>query len=82
MLDDTPNRYFVAIGKNSRWQEVTKEDYVRAERQAGFYPTYGPDSEPCTGGFGTGAIQGTLCYRGDNLPEDFIPLTGEPTPKD
>jgi hypothetical protein len=75
------DRYFIKVGENSQWQEVTKEDYVSAERGAGFHNTMGRPDEPATAGFGNGHIHGSLSYGGVHLPEDFIPLKGDPMNK-
>lgn len=39
-------------------KEVTKEEYIKAERQAGFHSKLGPDHE-ATGGFGSGGMKGS-----------------------
>lgn len=72
MADD--DRYFIRTGDSTPWREVDKEDYVNAERMAGFYNTLGQPEEPATAGFSNGRVQGRLCYGGDHLPENFIPL--------
>lgn len=38
--------------------EVTKAEYVRAERAAGFHNTLGQPEEPATAAFGTAKISG------------------------
>lgn len=43
--------YFLQRG-DGPWREVTKVDWVRAERSAGFRNTLGKPDEPGTGGFG------------------------------
>lgn len=72
------DRYFLRTGKGSRWQEVSKEDYVSAERSAGFFNTLGRPYDPATAGFHSGNVSGRLCYGGKNLPEHFVPLWSEP----
>jgi hypothetical protein len=72
------DRYFVQYSGNDPWQEVTKDGYVDAERGAGFYNTLGRPDQPATASFGNGRISGRLCYGGRHLPEEFIPLEGEP----
>jgi len=42
-------------------QEVTREQFIRAERGAGFRPKYGGDGL-ATGGFSTGTIRGRIQY--------------------
>lgn len=45
------HRYFIKYGLSSREQEVTKAEFVDAERAAGFVSTTGTPNEPATGGF-------------------------------
>lgn len=71
------DRYFVQMGESSPWQEVSKENYVNAERMAGFRNTLGRPDEPATSSFSSGPIAGSLCYGGKNLPEIFVPLEEE-----
>lgn len=42
-------RYFIRA--RSKWEAVTKEEYVRHERAAGFHNTMGQPDEPATGAF-------------------------------
>lgn len=42
--------------------EVTKERFIEAERQAGFYPKSGNPEDCATGGFGAGGITGHVRY--------------------
>ena len=55
------DRYFLKYGRGS-WIGVTKEEFIRAEREAGFYPKgynylRGEGADVCaTGGFGVGGI--------------------------
>ena len=47
--------------------EVTKEEWCRYERQAGFHLGHGPDdiTKPATGGFsGYNGITGRIVYEG------------------
>ena len=55
------------------WQEVTKEDFVLAERSAGFRPRGGGDGM-ATAGFTSGALQGKIAFGERSLPEKFLPL--------
>lgn len=48
-------RYFLQIG-NEREREVTKAEFVSAERNAGFRNTMGQPDEPATAGFGNSRI--------------------------
>lgn len=45
-------RYYIKRGSQPE-QEVSKEDWVRTEREAGFYNTLGHPDEPGTGSFST-----------------------------
>lgn len=57
-----------ADAPGSDWATVTKEDWIKAERQAGFCPKMASDDprfmKVCaTGGFGSGSIQGRLVRK-------------------
>jgi len=58
-------KYFLTLGDQPE-KEVTKETWVKAERQAGFRNTTGESDEPATGGFsstiGEEPISGRLSY--------------------
>lgn len=43
--------YLTESDDDDNWIEVTKEEYVRAERAAGFRNTMGRPDEPATAGF-------------------------------
>lgn len=45
-------RYFVTTDERGE-REVTKEEYVRVERNAGFWNTLGRPDEPGTSSFGS-----------------------------
>ena len=45
--------------------EVTREEWLTAERRAGFWPTHGGDG-PATGGFSGGGVHGRIEY--DDVP--------------
>jgi hypothetical protein len=56
-------RYFLSIsGVEDSEKEVTKEQFVRAERAAGFRNTMGRPDEPATGSFSNGAVSGRVEY--------------------
>lgn len=40
-------------------KKVTREEWISAEREAGFYPKYGGDG-PATGGFSGNGISGSI----------------------
>jgi hypothetical protein len=50
MINIKKRYYLSAFGIE---KEVTEEDFIRAEREAGFYPKHGC-GPVATGGFGTG----------------------------
>jgi len=43
-------------------KQVTKEEWISAERSAGFHPKYGGDG-PATGGFSGNGISGSMRLR-------------------
>ncbi len=57
-------RYFL-IEDGGAEREVTKAQFVRAERQAGFRNTMGQPLEPATNGFGGKGINGRTDFWGD-----------------
>lgn len=58
-------RYFLRpdVGRFP-WAEASKEEWVQAERAAGFRNTMGRPEEPATGGFSGNGMQGTITYDG------------------
>jgi len=47
-------------------KEVSKEQYIQAERAAGFYPKSGGKNDIATAGFSNGTITGRVEYeKGD-----------------
>ncbi len=57
--------YYLNTGPNGRYQEVTLEEYVAAERAAGFHPKDGlPVGKPATGGFtGGNGVNGKILSK-------------------
>ena len=53
--------YSIRLGEGE-WREVSKEEFVKYERQAGFYNTLGQPNEPATGGFSGRQIEGRISY--------------------
>ena len=43
-------------------KEVSKEEFIKAERNAGFYPKSGNGDDCATGGFAAAGINGTVRY--------------------
>lgn len=70
----TEERYWLALDlEKPNWVEVTKEQYVKAERSAGFRNTMGQPDEPATASFGSnGGVRGTTF---DPLPEKVVDET-------
>lgn len=54
-------KYYLKGNWESGWTEVTKDDWIRAERSAGFRSKFGDDHE-ATGGFSGGGISGRIEY--------------------
>lgn len=50
------HRYYLTLLDGPE-REVTRGDFIEAERSAGFYSKFGPD-HPATGGFSNGTISG------------------------
>lgn len=65
-------KYF--IGQGNEYKEVSKEEYVIAEREAGFYNTLGYPDEPATSAFvGLFGIRGYTEFESladFNVPQD------------
>jgi hypothetical protein len=77
-------RYFIAHAPNKRhWTEVTRADFVRHERIAGFYPKSGDPNGIATAAFSNETISGQVCYGG-GIPESADTVTvlvpGKPSP--
>ena len=51
-------RYWVQVGENPE-QEVSREDFIKLERSAGFRSKFGPN-EVATAGFSTGVLKGRV----------------------
>jgi hypothetical protein len=53
------------------WTKVTKEEFVSAERAAGFRNTMGRPLEPATGGFSGGGVHGATVNMKYAKPEQY-----------
>ncbi len=53
-------RYYLSDGHSER--EVTRADYVEAERAAGLYNTHGREDDPATAAFSAGHLSGRIEY--------------------
>lgn len=77
---DMKERYWLRISGHA-WQEATKDQFVQAERSAGFRPKPGC-GDVATGGFSNGSLQGRVTY-GDITDEkyprepDFVELANK-----
>ena len=72
-------RYYLRASDGSPWQQVTKEDWIKAERAAGFRPKLA-STDPeymttcATGGFGVnGGTRGEIRYEDDDRPLPSLP---------
>jgi hypothetical protein len=59
-------KYYLKPDWQTEWTEVTKEEFVKAERAAGFRNTMGEPNEPATSGFSGHGMNGRKRYS----PED------------
>ena len=57
------NRYFLKADWQNEYQEVTEEQFITAERAAGFRPKYGDGV--ATGGFSGRGVSGRVEYVED-----------------
>lgn len=64
------NKYFLKGEWESEYTEVSKEQYIRAERQAGFYPSI--PGEIATSAFSGNGVSGCVEY-----PKDLMRLSEE-----
>lgn len=75
MTEEGTYRYFLTLAGGPK-REVTKAEWVAAERSAGFRG--GRPGEPSTGGFGNGYVNGSMEYvpPGVTLLADLVDLSG------
>ena len=64
------DRYYLKANFQDDWQEVTKEKWIVAERQAGFRPKMSTNDpkymKTCaTGGFSGNGVSGQIKYESD-----------------
>lgn len=52
-------RYWTRSHPRSLWQECTRDQFITAERSAGFRPKSGNSGDLATGGFSKGSFAGT-----------------------
>jgi hypothetical protein len=64
-MDET--LYFLQYG-DGPVTEVTMEEFVQAERAAGFHNTMGEPDRPATAGFSGGNVRGTVRYAAQETP--------------
>lgn len=58
--------YFIRLAGVGRWYKVSKAEYVKTERNAGFRSRFG-DDEVATGSFSNGSVQGFVNCKGLGL---------------
>jgi len=54
--------YLKLAGIDMEWREVTKDEYIRTEQNAGFHSKFGRDYI-ATASFGTGTVEGKVEYE-------------------
>ena len=60
-LEAAMYKYFLKASFSDNEKEVTQDEFVRAEQNAGFHPKYGC-GPVATGGFSNGTISGRVEY--------------------
>ncbi len=60
-------KYFLKADWQEEYQEVTKEQYIKEERRAGFFPKSGNDKEIATANFYGNGISGMVKYEPEDL---------------
>ena len=65
-VDRTTERYWLCM--DGLWRQVIRDEYIRAERAAGFRPEIG--NGIARGIFDTGSVKGRVTY-GDILEENY-----------
>ena len=58
-------RYWLSVAGLPK-QEATKEQFIQAERAAGFYPK-GEGNGPATGGFNSRGVAGSITYEEEEV---------------
>ena len=58
-MTEMDERYWLRENKRA-WREATREEFISAERAAGFHPKSGEGV--ATGGFSNGALEGRVTY--------------------
>lgn len=56
------NRFFLRNGPSDKWREVTQDEYIQAERVAGFHPKPGCGPFATAGFHGPNGVEGRLRY--------------------
>jgi hypothetical protein len=70
------DRFWLKADHQPNYVEVTKEEYVHAEKAAGFHSKFGPD-HPATAAFRSGSMSGRTWETAENAGD--LP-TGPPNP--
>lgn len=72
MSPEDQTRYFLSMVEGF-WTEVSKEEFMAAERAADFHPKF--PGEPATSGFSNGSSRGTTTYDGKDPGRGVVTLT-------
>ena len=62
-MEGYTSKYFLRGEWQDEWREVTRQQFVTAERAAGFRPKFGDGL--ATGGFTGGGVSGKIKYVAD-----------------
>ena len=62
------DKYYLKADFQKEYQEVTKEEFIQAERAAGFNPKYGDGL--ATGGFSGNGVSGSIKYISDHRTKE------------
>lgn len=68
-LESKTTRHFLKADFSDKWEEVSKEKWIRAERSAGFRPKMASNNPRymdtyATAAFGGNGVSGTITYDG------------------
>lgn len=67
----SPDHIYFVRRDQGEWNHVSKEEWVRAERAAGFVNTMGHPNEPGTHSFSNGLIEGRIVDIHYFKPDDY-----------
>jgi len=61
VMDEIKERYYLRTKWNKKWDEVSKKEFIDAEREAGFYPK--GRGRVATAGFIHGSVEGRVDFE-------------------